>query len=100
MRFTVVDPRGRVSFIAPCATLEALVAACASNTQPRTIEQLLKAAEPFVGDLGERVLSGLAVFDEHNSPSNYQWIHAALDYCQPQEAPVFRLSTRALKRSA
>ena len=91
MRFTVVDPRGRVSFIAPCATLEALVAACASNTQPRTIEQLVKAAEPFVGDLGERVLSGLAVFDEHNSPANYRWIHAALDYCVPQEAPVFRV---------
>ncbi len=51
MRFTVVDPRGRVSFIAPCATLEALVAACASDTQPRTIEHLLKAAEPFIGDL-------------------------------------------------
>ena len=64
MRFTVVDPRGRVSFIAPCATLEALVAACASDSQPRTLEQLLKAAEPFVGDLGQRVLSGLAVFDE------------------------------------
>src|SRR6266581_4817472 len=59
MRFTVVDPRGRVSFIAPCATLEALVAACASDTQPRTIEQFLKAAEPFVGDLAERVLSGV-----------------------------------------
>jgi len=36
MRFTVVDPRGRVSFIAPCSTLEALVAACASETQPRS----------------------------------------------------------------
>ena len=35
MRFTVVDPRGRVSFIAPCATLEALVAACASESQPQ-----------------------------------------------------------------
>src|SRR5262249_10369906 len=51
MRFTVVDPRGRVSFIAPCATLEALVAACASESQPRTVEQFLQAAEPFVGDL-------------------------------------------------
>lgn len=91
MRFTVVDPRGRVSFIAPCTTLEALVAACASDTQPRTIEQLLHAAEPFVGDFGERILSGLAVFDEHNSPSNYRWIHAALDYCVAHEAPIFRV---------
>ena len=91
MRFTVVDPRGRVSFIAPCSTLEALVAACASESQPRTVEQFLRAAEPFVGELAERVLSGLAVFDEHNSPTNYRWIHAALDYCLPQEAPVFRV---------
>lgn len=91
MRFTVVDPRGRVSFVAPCSTLEALVAACASDAQPRTVEQLLKAAEPFVGDLAERVLSALAVFDEHNSPANHRWIQAALDYCLPADAPVFRV---------
>ncbi|MBV9543164.1 MAG: hypothetical protein JOY61_02165, partial [Chloroflexi bacterium] len=91
MRFTVVDPRGRVSFIASCSTLEALVAACASDSQPRTLEQLLKAAEPFVPDLPDRVLSGLAVFDEHNSPENFRWIHAALDYCLPQESPVLRV---------
>jgi hypothetical protein len=91
MRFTVIDPRGRVSFVASCSTLEALVAACASTNQPRTLEQLLRSAEPFVGDLTEHVLSGLAVFDEHNSPSNYRWVHAALDYCTPQEAPVFRV---------
>ena len=89
MRFTVIDPRGRVSFVAPCGALEALVAACAS--QPRTLEQLLAAAEPFAGELGDRVLSGLAVFDEHNSPTNYKWIHAALDYCLPQQTPVFRV---------
>jgi hypothetical protein len=91
MRFTVVDPRGRVSFVAPCSTLEALVAACASQHQPRTLEQLLKAAEPFVGDLADRVLSGLAVFDEHNSPTNYRWVHAALDYCAAHEIPAFRV---------
>ncbi len=89
MRFTVIDPRGRVSFVAPCHTLEALVAACAS--QPRTLEQLLAAAEPFVGSLAERVTSGLAVFDEHNSPSNVRWIHAAFDYCPPHETPTFRV---------
>ncbi len=89
MRFTVIDPRGRVSFISPCGALEAFVAACA--TQPQSLEQLLDAAEPFVGSLRERVLSGLAVFDEHNSPSNSRWIHAAFDYCRPQETPVFRV---------
>lgn len=89
MRFTVIDARGRVSFVAPCATLEALVAACAS--QPRFLEQLLDAAAPFVGDFVDRILSGIAVFDEHNTPSNPRWIHAALDFCPPAETPVFRV---------
>jgi hypothetical protein len=89
MRFTIIDERGRMSFVAPCQTLEALVAACVS--QPSSVESLLAAAEPYVGDLAQRVLSGLAVFDEHNSPDNCRWIHAALDYCTPQEAPVFRV---------
>ncbi len=91
MRFTVIDPRGRVSFVAPCSTLEALVAACASQQEPRTLHQLLHTAEPFIGNLEDRVLSGLAVFDEHNSPASFRWIHAALDYCAPHEAPVFRV---------
>lgn len=89
MRFTVIDARGRVSFIAPCSALEALVAACAN--EPRTLEQLVRAAEPFASEIADRVLSGLAVFDEHNSPMNARWIHAALDYCEPQDTPVFRV---------
>ena len=39
MRFTVVDAAGRVSFVAPCAALDALVAACARG--PRTLLALL-----------------------------------------------------------
>jgi hypothetical protein len=89
MRYTVVDPRGRVSFVGPCSALEALVAACAS--QPRTLQQLLDAAEPFVGELTDRILSGLAVFDEHNSPTNYAAVHSALDFFAPHETPVFRV---------
>jgi hypothetical protein len=89
MRFTVIDHRGRISFIAPCSTLEALVAAC--STQPRTLAELLTAAEPFIGELTEHVHSALAVFDEHNSPGNPAWIHAALNYLPAAEAPVFRV---------
>lgn len=89
MRFTVIDPRGRVSFVAPCSALEALVAACAM--EPRALADLMRAAEPFAGELGDRVLSGLAVFDEHNSATNFRWIHAALDYCSAQNSPVFRV---------
>ena len=89
MRFTVVDALGKVSFVAPCSTLEVLVAACARGA--RTLQSLLELAEPFAPGLRERVLSGLAVFDEHNAPGHYQAIHGALAYFAPGEHPVFRI---------
>lgn len=89
MRFTVIDSHGRVSFVAPCATLETLVAACAS--EPGTLEQLLHAVDDLQEGLGERILNGLAVFDEHTSSANPRWIHAALDFCAPQDTPTFRV---------
>ena len=89
MRFTVVDDRSTVSFIGPDRALHALVAACSTGAD--SIEELLERIAPFVGELRERVLSGLAVFDEHNSRGNTRWIHAAFDYCRPEEAPVFRV---------
>jgi hypothetical protein len=89
MRFTVVDTRSTVSFIGPDRALHALVAACASGAE--SIEALLDRIAPFVGELRERVLNGLAVFDEHNSRGNTRWIHAAFDYCRREEVPVFRV---------
>ena len=89
MRFTVITEATRVSFLAPCPTLLALVAACARA--PQSLDELLEAATPFAPDLRERVLSGLAVFDEHNAPSHLDRIHAAFDYCRPDEVPVFRI---------
>jgi hypothetical protein len=89
MRFTVVDERSTVSFIGPDRALHALVAGCAQGAD--SIESLLERVAPFVRDFRERVLSGLAVFDEHNSPGNLRWIHAAIDYCEREEVPVFRV---------
>ena len=89
MRFTVVDTRSTVSFIGPDRALHALVAACAGGAD--SVEDLLDRVAPFVGELRERVLSGLAVFDEHNSRGNTRWIHAAFDYCRREEVPVFRV---------
>jgi hypothetical protein len=89
MRFTVVDEQSTMSFIGPDRALHALVAACAAGAD--SIEELLDRAAPFVRDLRERVLSGLAVFDEHNSRGNTRWIHAAFDYCRREEVPVFRV---------
>ena len=88
-RFTIIDARGAVSFVAPCRTMEALVAACAG--QPSNLENLLESASQFVPDVQERVLSGLAVFDEHNSRTNPHSIHAALDLLRPADLPVFRV---------
>jgi len=89
MRFTVVDTRSTVSFIGPDRALHALVAAC--STGAGSIEELLDRVAPFVGEMRERVLSGLAVFDEHNSRGNTRWIHAAFDYCRREDVPVFRV---------
>jgi hypothetical protein len=95
MRFTIIDPATRVSFIAPCPVLEALVAACARA--PRTLPDLLDAATPFAPELKDRVLSGLAVFDEHNAPGHLERIHAAFRYCRPEEVPVFRILDSATR---
>lgn len=89
MRFTVIDKRGAVSFVAPCRTLDALVAGCASG--PRTLGELLHAADQFAPEVEDRVLSGLAVFDEQNSKTHPGPIHAALDLLRPADLPVFRV---------
>ncbi|MFN8523409.1 MAG: hypothetical protein U0821_09945 [Chloroflexota bacterium] len=89
MRYTVVDPTTTVSFIAPDRMLQGLVAACCEN--PSTLGDLLDRVAPFAADLRERVLSGLAVFDEHDSAPEHRWIHAALDICRREEVPVFRV---------
>jgi hypothetical protein len=89
MRFTIIDAAGGVSFVAPCRAMEALVAACAS--EPQTVESALEQASRFEPELRDRVLSGLAVFDEHNSRANLASIHAALDLLRPADLPVFRV---------
>ncbi len=89
MRFTIVDHESTISFIGPDRAVHALVAACADG--PATTAELLDRAAPYTADLRERVLSGLAVFDEHVSRENPRWIHAALDYCEREEVPAFRV---------
>jgi hypothetical protein len=89
MRFTIVDNASTISFIGPDRALHAIVACCADGAQ--TIEDLLERVAQFSTDLRDRVMSGLAVFDEHNSRDNCRWIHAAFDYCSREEVPVFRV---------
>lgn len=89
MRFTILDSRGTISFVADCYALGALVAACADN--PLTVKSLLERASCFHRRLWDYVSSGLAIFDEHNVDGHLEPIHAALQYCAPHEVPVFRV---------
>ncbi len=89
MRCTIVDSDGTVSFVVPGEALPALAAACARN--PANLRELLDLVDPLYGDLRERILNGLAMFDERNSPDNFQAIHQALDVCAPHQLPVFRV---------
>ena len=93
MRFTVIAPEGTVSFVAPCNALKALVAGC--SKAPTSLETLLTASARYDNQLKERVLNGLAMFDEHNGQGSYAHIHSAIDYADEQrthdQIPAFRV---------
>ncbi len=89
MRFTVIDARNTVSFVAPCDSLMPLVAGCARD--PGSLEELLSLADQYASGIQETVLCSLAVFDEYNTGSSFQQIHSALDHCRPHELPAFRV---------
>ncbi len=89
IRCTVIDERGAVSFIAHADALPALVAACATN--PSSLEELLDRADPYYRTLKDYVLSGLAVFDEHNTSDEFSSIREELERRPPYQHPVFRV---------
>ena len=95
MRFTVIDPQGTTSFVAPCTALKALVAACASSPPPEHIDDLLAATTKYDTDLREYVLNSLALFDEHNANGKHDQIHFAIQYADEQrthhQIPAFRV---------
>lgn len=89
IRLTVVDTAGTVSFVAHASAAVALAAACASD--PTTLRELLDASVTYDRDLRQKVLNGLAVFDEHNLPDNLADIHERLETAAPRETPPFRV---------
>lgn len=98
MRYTTIDEKGAVSFVAHCDFLAILVAACAEN--PTNLEDLLAHASRYDSRLEDYVTSGLAIFDEHNVEGHYEAIHSALRYCQPHEMPVFRVVDPPTRRAS
>jgi hypothetical protein len=89
LRYTVIEGRGGISFIADAAALPALCYACAEN--PASATEMLELVERHYRGLQERVLNGLAIFDERNTPGQYDAVHQALDFCSPHEQPPFRI---------
>jgi hypothetical protein len=89
LRFTIVDERGTVSFVGDSFFLQPLVAACASG--PRTLHDLLNAADTIDKRIREYVLCGLAVFDEFNTTDNYSSIQNHIRILEGEEGPVLRV---------
>lgn len=98
LRITVVDPNGSISFVADAEALPALVAACSRN--PTTAPDLLLHADANFGGLRDRVLNGLAIFDERNAAGNYDAIHQAFAFCAPHELPPFRVVDAATREQS
>jgi hypothetical protein len=98
VRITIVEPAGGISFVADAEALPALAAACARN--PATATALLEHAEANYGGLRDRVLNGLAMFDERNVADNYKAIHHALAFCAPHELPPFRVVDEATREES
>src|SRR5262249_31784325 len=88
-RCTLIDRTGTISFVADAEALPALLYGCGKD--PATAEEVLRLSDRYYRGLGERVLNGLAIFDERNVPGNYTAVHHALDFCAPHEQPPFRV---------
>jgi hypothetical protein len=85
----VIDDSGGVSFLSHGDALPALVKACADN--PPDLLAFLGATEPFYHNITDYVLSGVAVFDEHNMGGRYDAAHKVLTTLPRHKQPVFRI---------
>jgi hypothetical protein len=89
IRYTVIDPRGTVSFVAPVESLKPLIAAC--SHRPVSVGELLRAVRPYDDQLADEVTRGLAVFDEHVTADHPERLHELLDAAPDHAGPVFRV---------
>jgi len=89
MRFTIVDQSGSISFGFDARVLDAVVAACARD--PLSVEALLEQVDAYDKRVRDYVLSGMSVFDEHNSRENLMAVHAILQETRSDRVPPFRV---------
>ncbi|MCC6705557.1 MAG: hypothetical protein IT334_11810 [Thermomicrobiales bacterium] len=99
MRFTIIDPRATVSFLAPPHALKALAAGCAAGAE--TTADLLTALIRYDAELARDLRDQLAIFREHNVAGDTAWIDTRIaddaDYAPAVELlsrPVQALSQR------
>jgi hypothetical protein len=76
IRCTVVDPAGTTTFVGPAHLAKVLTAACSRD--PRDVRDLLSTAERYDASLARDLAAGLAIFDEHNTPTQHDWLDARL----------------------
>jgi hypothetical protein len=89
IRFTVIDRNGTTSFIGPCHAIKMLVAAC--SRLPRNVSELLEFTRPYDSTFVTDVVSGLTVFDEHNTVDDTQSFRAAIARSPAPSVPPFRV---------
>ncbi len=89
IRFTVIDRAGTISFVGPCHAIKMLVAAC--SRLPGTIAELLEFARPYDATFVTDVMSGLIVFDEHNTPENPRSFRGVISQRPAPSLPPFRV---------
>lgn len=98
LRCTVIDAGGGISFIADAEALPALLLGCQKGAA--SASELLTYAEPYFQGLHDRVMNGLAIFDERNAPGEYSAIHQAFAFCAPHELPPFRVVDDATREAS
>ncbi len=89
IRFTVIDRDGTISFVGPCHAIKMLVAAC--SRLPKTAAELLEFTRPYDASFVTDVMSGLTVFDEHNTPDNPRSFRGLMSERPAPSLPPFRV---------
>jgi hypothetical protein len=95
IRFTVIDRDGTTSFIGPCHAIKMLVAAC--SRLPKTVNELLEFTRPYDSAFVTDVVSGLNVFDEHNTSDDSHSFRAAIAQSPATSLPPFRVFDEAAR---
>lgn len=98
IRFTINDDSGAVSFVGPCHAIKMIAAAC--SRQPRNLNELLHYTRPYDADFVDSVRSGLAIFDEHNTPEHPEAFHRLMDEVPTSELPPFRVLDAATRKAS